>query len=123
MAGLDRAKAGNPKGAKVSRFADILDAAESTNSEFQPPEKLGTQKSEKLAKRDDPSFTQTTFRIPKKLSRDLDRLILDLEDEGLKLDRSDLLIELAGALLRTAEKEGAVEAIEVFKNLGIQKSR
>lgn len=133
MARLDKSKTGNSEGSKMSRFAEILEAAQPTAQEpelldvnkaeqptSQTSKKLGTQKSEKVAKRDDPSFTQTTFRIPRKLSRDLDRIILDLEDEGVKLDRSDLLIEMASALLRVAEKEGAISAIEVLRNLGTQ---
>lgn len=76
--------------------------------------------SEKLAKRENPDYTQTTFRIPKKLSRQINRSLMDLADEGIEMDRSDLLEELAGAFMRLTNDVGTVEALEKFKNLGTQ---
>lgn len=91
----------------------------------QPSEQSSTQPSaspseEKLAKRENPDYTQTTFRIPKKLSRQINRALMDLAEEGVEMDRSDLLEELAGAFIRLADEVGAVEALEQFKNLGTQ---
>ncbi len=39
---------------------------------------------------------------------------------SVKTSMSDLLEELAGAFIRLADEVGAVEALEQFKNLGIQ---
>ena len=92
---------------------------------IQPSEKSSTQPSaspseEKLAKRENPDYTQTTFRIPKKLSRQINRALMDLADSGVEIDRSDLLEELAGAFVRLADSVGAVEALKQLKNLGTQ---
>ncbi|MBD2240774.1 hypothetical protein H6G35_30005 [Aulosira sp. FACHB-113] len=75
---------------------------------------------DKLAKRENPDYTQTTFRIPKKLSRQINRVLMDLADEGVEVDRSDLLEELANAFIRIADEVGVVEALEQIKNLGTQ---
>ncbi len=150
MAGLDRTKKrGEERNPRVSRFSEVLGAAhESTHkagypesqpseqSELEPaPEsshKAGYPDSqpseqqpkapdkEKLAKRENPDYTQTTFRIPKKLSRQINRALMDLADSGVEMDRSDLLEELAGTFVRLADEVGAVEALEQFKNLGTQ---
>ena len=147
MAGLDRTKKrGDSSNPRVSRFSEVLGAAhESTHkagypasqpSELEPAseshQKLGYPDSqsseqqpgappkEKLAKRENPDYTQTTFRIPKKLSRQINRALMDLADEGVEMDRSDLLEELAGAFIRLADEVGAVEALERFKKLGTQ---
>lgn len=45
---------------------------------------------------------------------------MDLADEGVEIDRSDLLEELAGAFVRLADEVGVVQALEQFKNLGTQ---
>ena len=81
MAGLDRnKKRGDSSNPRVSRFSEVLGAAlDSTHKsgypESQPSEQSATQLSaqpkEKLAKRENPDYTQTTFRIPKKLSRQI----------------------------------------------------
>ena len=150
MAGLDRTKKrGDSSNPRVSRFSEVLGAAqESTHKsgypESQPSEQSelepapeGSQKAgypdsqpseqqpkapelEKLAKRENPDYTQTTFRIPKKLSRQINRALMDLADEGVEMDRSDLLQELAGAFIRLADEVGAVEALEQFKKLDTQ---
>jgi hypothetical protein len=94
--------------------------------DIQTPEKSTTQTArnskdkDKLAKRDNPDYTQTTFRIPKKLSRQINRVLMDLADEGVEVDRSDLLEELASAFIRLADEVGVVEALEQIKNLGTQ---
>lgn len=75
---------------------------------------------DELAKRSNPDYTQTTFRIPKKLSRQINRKLMDLADEGIEMDRSDLLKELTEGFIRLANEVGAVEALEQFKNLGTQ---
>jgi hypothetical protein len=85
-----------------------------------PESQPSFQPKEKLAKRENPDYTQTTFRIPKKLSRQINRALMDLADEGVEIDRSDLLEELAGAFIRKADEVGVVEALEQFKNLGTQ---
>ncbi|ARV63388.1 hypothetical protein BZZ01_32845 (plasmid) [Nostocales cyanobacterium HT-58-2] len=74
----------------------------------------------KVAKRENPKYTLTTFRIPKKLSRQINRALMDLADEGVEMDRSDLLEELAGAFIRLADEVGVVEALEQLRNLGTQ---
>jgi len=96
------------------------------NSTTQQPQQPVTRSSkqlkdkDKLAKRENPDYTQTTFRIPKKLSRQINRVLMDLADEGEYVDRSDLLEELASAFIRLADEVGVVEALEQVKNLGIQ---
>ncbi len=96
------------------------------NSTTQEPQQPVTRSSkqlkdkDKLAKRENPDYTQTTFRIPKKLSRQINRVLMDLADEGVEVDRSDLLEELANAFIRIVDEVGAVEALEQVKNLGIQ---
>jgi hypothetical protein len=45
---------------------------------------------------------------------------MDLADEGVEVDRSDLLEELASAFIRLADEVGVVEALEQARNLGIQ---
>ncbi len=92
---------------------------------IQPSSQSSTQPSaspseEKLAKRSNPDYTQTTFRIPKKLSRQINRALMDLAEEGVEMDRSDLLEELVGVFIRLADEVGAVEALSQFKNLGTQ---
>ncbi len=96
------------------------------NSTTQQPQQPVTRSSkhlkdkDKLAKRENPDYTQTTFRIPKKLSRQINRVLMDLADEGVEVDRSDLLEELANAFIRIVDEVGAVEALEQVRNLGIQ---
>lgn len=103
-----------------------LNTQQSGYPENQQPEKLTTQTAsnskdkDKLAKRENPEYTQTTFRIPKKLSRKINRVLMDLADEGVEVDRSDLLEELAGAFIRLSDEVGVVAALEQVKNLGIQ---
>ena len=145
MAGLDRnKKRGEERNPRVSRFSEVLGAAqESTHKsgypESQPSEQSelepapegsqkpgyqtsqpSTQSKEKLAKRENPDYTQTTFRIPKKLSRQINRALMDLADSGVEMDRSDLLEELAGAFIRLTDEVGAVEALEQLKKLDTQ---
>lgn len=145
MAGMDRTKKGSDSSnPRVSRFSEVLGAAQSSThkagypdsqpseqSELEPapessqkpgyPEsQQSEQPKEKLAKRENPDYTQTTFRIPKKLSRQINRALMDLADEGVEIDRSDLLEELAGAFVRLADEVGAVEALSQLKNLGTQ---
>lgn len=96
------------------------------NSTTQPPKQPPTRPSkqlkdkDKLAKRENPDYTQTTFRIPKKLSRQINRVLMDLADEGVEIDRSDLLEELANAFIRIVDEVGAVEALEQVIHLGTQ---
>lgn len=96
------------------------------NSTTQQPQQPVTRSSkqlkdkDKLAKRENPDYTQTTFRIPKKLSRQINRVLMDLADEGVEVDRSDLLEELANAFIRIVDEVGAVEALKQVRNLGIQ---
>ncbi len=45
---------------------------------------------------------------------------MDLADEGIEMDRSDLLEELAGTFIRLVDEVGVVEALEQLKNLGTQ---
>ncbi|NJN13174.1 MAG: hypothetical protein HC815_36740 [Richelia sp. RM1_1_1] len=94
---------------------------------IQPSEQQATQQPttakktpDTLAKRENPDYTQTTFRIPKKLSRQINRTLMDLADEGVEMDRSDLLEALTGGFIRLVNEVGAVEALEKFKNLGTQ---
>ncbi|MEM6400579.1 MAG: hypothetical protein AAF757_10130 [Cyanobacteria bacterium P01_D01_bin.116] len=92
------------------------------SSEQQETQKLTTAKKtlDKLAKRENPDYTQTTFRIPKKLSRQINRTLMDLADEGVEMDRSDLLEALTGGFIRLVNEVGAVEALEKFIHLGTQ---
>ncbi|MEM6752627.1 MAG: hypothetical protein AAF630_06635 [Cyanobacteria bacterium P01_C01_bin.38] len=92
------------------------------SSEQQQTQKPTTAKKtpDKLAKRENPDYTQTTFRIPKKLSRQINRTLMDLADEGVEMDRSDLLEALTGGFIQLVNEVGAVEALEKFKNLGTQ---
>lgn len=100
---------------QLSGYPDIQPTEKSTT---QIARKLGDK--EKLSKRENPDYTQTTFRIPKKLSRQINRVLMDLADEGVEVDRSDLLEELASAFIRLADEVGVVEALEQVKHLGIQ---
>ena len=45
---------------------------------------------------------------------------MDLADEGVEMDRSDLLEALTGGFIQLVNEVGAVEALEKFKNLGTQ---
>ena len=120
-------KAGYPE-SQPSEQSELETAPEGSQKagypESQPSEQLAIQPStpekEKLAKRENPDYTQTTFRIPKKLSRQINRALMDLADSGVEMDRSDLLEELAGAFIRLADSVGAVEALEQLKKLGTQ---
>jgi len=125
----------------MSRFSEVLGVAQETTQQsehlesepfgypnIQPSEQLPIQQpkqstiqpSEKIVKRENPDYTQTTFRIPKKLSRQINRVLMDLADEGVEMDRSDLLQELATSFIRLADEKGAIEALKRFKKLGIQ---
>jgi hypothetical protein len=92
------------------------------SSEQQQTQKPTTAKKtpDKVAKRENPDYTQTTFRIPKKLSRQINRTLMDLADEGVEMDRSDLLETLSWGFIRLVNEVGAVEALEQYKNLGTQ---
>jgi len=124
----------------MSRFSEVLGVAQETTQQsehlesepsgypdiqgfgqpiIQQPEQSTIQLSEKIVKRENPDYTQTTFRIPKKLSRQINRVLIDLADEGLEMDRSDLLQELATSFIKLADEKGAIEALKQFKNLGI----
>ena len=150
MAGLDRTKKrGEERNPRVSRFSEVLGAAQESSHKSGYPDSQQSEQSElepspesnlkpgypdsqpseqqpkapeleKLAKRENPDYTQTTFRIPKKLSRQINRALMDLADEGVEMDRSDLLEELAGTFIRLADEVGARMALEQFKNLGTQ---
>jgi hypothetical protein len=127
MAGLEGSKKRSDSSHnKLTRFGEVLGAARESESTSeilgtQQPEQLETQKlNKKRAKREDPSYTQCTFRIPKKLSRQMDRVLIDLADEGIEIDRSDLLEIMAEAFIRISDKRGAVTALQIFKNLGTQ---
>ncbi|MDF5718329.1 MAG: hypothetical protein PUP93_31805 [Rhizonema sp. NSF051] len=102
--------------AKRTQQAGYPNSQQSSQSSTQPS---GQPKS-KLAKRSNPDYTQTTFRIPLKLSRQINRALMDLADEGLEIDRSDLLEELVGAFIRLADEVGVVSALSQLKNLGTQ---
>jgi len=99
-----------------SHKAGYPESQQSKQQAIQP----STAEKEKLAKRENPDYTQTTFRIPKKLSRQINRVLMDLADEGVEMDRSDLVGELAAAFIRLSSEVGAVEALEQIKNLGTQ---
>jgi len=45
---------------------------------------------------------------------------MDLADEGVEMDRSDLLEALTGGFIKLVNEVGTVEALEQFKNLGTQ---
>lgn len=92
------------------------------SSEQEQTQKPTTAKKtpDKLAKRENPDYTQTTFRIPKKLSRQINRTLMDLADEGVEMDRSDLLEALTGGFIQLVNEVGAVEALKQFKYLGTQ---
>lgn len=110
----------------VSKVADndsqIFGYPNTQKSEQQAPQQLevALKQPEKLPKRENPNYTQTTFRIPKKLSRQINRALMDLADEGIEMDRSDLLEELAGVFIRLSEEVGVAEALAKLKNLGTQ---
>ncbi|MUG97972.1 hypothetical protein F7734_39085 [Scytonema sp. UIC 10036] len=106
-----------PSKQSVTQPSQVLESSPQLGYPETQPSK---QSKEKLAKRENPDYTQTTFRIPKKLSRQINRALMDLADEGVEIDRSDLLEELAGAFIRKADEVGVVEALEQFKNLGTQ---
>lgn len=125
MAGLDRSKKrSNSSTSRVSRFSEALGAAQESSQKSGYPitQQPTTAKKtpDELAKRSNPDYTQTTFRIPKKLSRQINRTLMDLADEGIEMDRSDLLKELTEGFIRLANEVGAVEALEEFRNLGTQ---
>src|SRR5579883_383152 len=126
MARLDRTKKGSASSnPRVSRFSEALGAAiESSHKAGYPDNQTFEQSTkkpaEKVAKRENPDYTQTTFRIPKKLSRQINRALMDLADEGVEMDRSDLLEELANAFIRLSGEVGALEALEQLKELGTQ---
>ncbi|MBW4559218.1 MAG: hypothetical protein KME59_25570 [Trichormus sp. ATA11-4-KO1] len=101
---------------QIPGYPDIQQPENSTT----PSSAKKLKDKDKLAKRENPDYTQTTFRIPKKLSRQINRVLMDLADEGVEVDRSDLLEELASAFIRLADEVGVVEALEQVKNLGNQ---
>ena len=104
----------------VQDSSETFGYPETQPSEQQEIQKPTTAKKtpDKLAKRENPDYTQTTFRIPKKLSRQINRTLMDLADEGVEMDRSDLLEALSWGFIRLVNEVGAVEALEQFRNLG-----
>ena len=117
---------GQTPGYPENQLSEQLKTQLPENSITQQPQQPVTRSSkqlkdkDKLAKRENPDYTQTTFRIPKKLSRQINRVLMDLADEGVEIDRSDLLEELANAFIRIVDEVGAVEALEQVKHLGTQ---
>ena len=132
MVGLEGNKERNPKSSqdeRLTRFSEILGAAKlnsqvDAHSSMQqsgyPDMQEGEQPDNKVAKRNNPNYTQCSFRIPKALSKAVDRAILDLDDADIVMDRSDLLEEVVGAYLRVAKQKGASDALQIFKSLGTQ---
>ena len=123
MARLDRTQKGTDAAAqKLTRFDEIFSAAHATPpviAEAEAPEPEPEQ-GKGVAKRDDPNFMQCTFRIRKRTSRQLNRVLMDLGDEGTNLDRSELLEEMLQTFFRLHSQMGASEALQMVKHLGTQ---
>jgi hypothetical protein len=129
VVGLEGSKKGNSKSGqnqRVTRFSEILGAAKPDtqpveNSDGQISGYPDAQPSKKpVAKRNDPNYVQCSFRIPKRLSKEIDRVLLDLDDADIQCDRSDFLEEIAAAFMRIAKDQGVAEAWQQFKSLGTQ---
>ena len=110
----------NPKTTQKNKTSGYPAVQPSEQQVTQQPTAAAKKTSDKLAKRENPDYTQTTFRIPKKLSRQINRTLMDLADEGVEMDRSDLLEALSWGFIRLVNEVGAVEALKQYKNLGTQ---
>ncbi len=81
-----------------------------------PPQKVNSQG--KVTKRGNPDYMQAIFHLPKKTSKRIDRELLDLEEEGETLDRSELMEEILQGFIRLSSKVGSVDALRQFRDLG-----
>jgi hypothetical protein len=85
-----------------------------------PPAALPSEpapKKRRTGKRSDPDFVGVYFSIPKELHRQLDRYVMDLEDEGIVLDRSQVIAKLIEGLTNLSKEVGANDAMLAVMDL------
>ena len=66
---------------------------------------------------------QCTFRIRKRTSRQLNRVLMDLGDEGTTLNRSELMEALLQTFFRLHKQVGATEALKLVQNMGAEQEQ
>jgi hypothetical protein len=74
-------------------------------------------KGRKTGKRSNPDYVGAYFSIPKELHRQLDRYVMDLADEGIEMDRSQIIARLIEGLTRFSKEVGANRALLTVMDL------
>jgi hypothetical protein len=74
-----------------------------------PPEPV--PKGRKTGKRSNPDYVGAYFSIPKELHRQLDRYVMDLADEGVEMDRSQVIARLIEGVMGRWKEVGANQAL------------
>lgn len=74
-----------------------------------PPEP--TPKGRKTGKRSNPDYVGAYFSIPKELHRQLDRYVIDLADDGVEMDRSQVIARLIEGVTGRSKEVGANQAL------------
>jgi hypothetical protein len=126
MARLADSQTGNSKGNRKTKFSEVLSLArdeaappEAAQSDIQldeyapmqiadnsdsqlvtEPSPKPVSKGRKTGKRSNPDYVGAYFSIPKELHRQLDRYVMDLADEGIEMDRSQVVAEALRQLMK-----------------------
>jgi hypothetical protein len=78
---------------QIDEYVPMQIANKSDSQIVTAPPSEPTPKSRKTGKRSNPDYVGAYFSIPKELHRQLDRYVMDLADEGIAMDRSQVVAE------------------------------
>lgn len=102
----------------ASQIDDDADSRIVKAAEIQAGEPLESlHKGRKAGKRSNPNYVGAYFSIPKELHRQLDRYVMDLADEGIEMDRSQVVAGLLEGLTGRSKDIGAKKALLEVGNL------
>jgi hypothetical protein len=78
---------------QIDEYVPMQIANKSDSQIVTAPPSEPMPKSRKTGKRSNPDYVGAYFSIPKELHRQLDRYVMDLADEGIAMDRSQVVAE------------------------------
>lgn len=71
----------------------------------------------KVAKSKSSSHTRATLHLTRSVDKGLNRMVEELDEEGIKCDRSDVINEVFESILLLSKTVGASQALEKVKRL------